>query len=197
MKAHFGNLDARFVYQGDLSGATGVTPGNGLTPAKPFAEHGGDLKFLIDVDVPAVVAGTSVDWSITYPAQYTTPQPIFDLLRYAEPIDTSKKLHGRGNLWIYKAAVFQGTGLTGAVQPTQGGGTMAIAIRTSGTLTNIWDYSGAIQTGQKVLVPSNEKTSGVYIGTDVADDTLSMTITATTNGIVAGRYRVILLACEI
>ena len=153
MKTQHGNLDARFVYQGSLAGTSETVPGNGITPGAPLAEHGGLHKFLIDVDLPATLAGALADFSVTYPASYASPANAFHLLRYANPIDTSKKLHGKGSLWIKKAVVMQGSALTGAVQPTMVGGTIDIAIRTSGTLTNVWQYSAAIATAVIAFSP--------------------------------------------
>lgn len=197
MRTNHGNRDDRHVYQGNLTGVTGVAPGDGVTPALPFATHGGLISFVIDVDVPAIGAGSNSDFSVTYPGSYASPKIGFDLIRYSEPIDTSRKLHGRGNLWCQKAIIFQGAQLTGAVQPTQGGGTMALTIRTAATTRTLWTYSGTIQAGQKILVPSSETAEGVYIGTDIGDDKLELVMSATTNAIVAGRYRALILGCEV
>lgn len=197
MRQNHGNRDDQFVWQGSLGGASQMNPGDGVKPSYPIAEHGGLIKIVTNIDVPAILAGGTADFSVTYPGDYTTPAPDFHILRYAQPADVAKKLAARGNLWIMKAAVFQGTGLTGAVQPTQGGGTVTMAIRTTGTLTNIWDYAGAIPLGQQVIVPTNEKANGVYIGTDVGDPYLAFRISPATNNLVAGRYRVILVVAEI
>lgn len=197
MRTQHGNRDARFVYQGDLSGVTSVSPGDGLTPGKPLASHGGLLSFVIDVEVPAIAAGANSDFGLNYAGIYTSPKIGFDLIRYSEPIDTSRKLQGRGNLWCQRAVVFQGAGLTGAAQPTQGGGTMAITIRTAAVTKTLWTYSGAIQSGQRILIPSSETAEGVYLGTDIGDDKLELVMSATTQPIVAGRLRVLILAAEI
>lgn len=197
MKTNHGNLDARFVYQGSLAGTSEVVPGDGLTPGAPLAEHGGLRTFRIDVDVPATVAGSLADFSVTYASSYASPANAFHLLRYANPIDTAKKLHGKGNLWIKKAVVMQGSALTGAVQPTMVGGTVDIAIRTSGTLTNIWQYSAAIATGTQIITPASELAKGVVIGTDVGEDYMTLVVQPVTQNLIAGRYRILLLGCEV
>lgn len=197
MRTNHGNRDARFVYQGSLAGVTNVDPGDGITPSKPIAEHGGLLKFVTDVDVPAILAGAQADFSVTYPGSYTSPAPDFHLLRYAEPLDTAKKLNTKGNLWIQKAVVMQGTGLTGAAQWTMAGGTVAISIRVPSPSTNIWDFNGTMPTGQTIITPSNELAKGVIIGTDASDAYLAFRVSPTTNNIVAGRVRIILIGCEV
>lgn len=197
MRTQHGNLDARFVYQGDRDSTSSVTPGDGLTPGKPLAEHGGMRKFTIDVDVPAIVAGSTADFSVTYPSDYTTPAPDFHLLRYSNPIDTSKKLHGKGGFLVAKAYVLQGTALTGAVQWMMAGGTLTVAIRTAGTLTNLWDFLGACPTGQQIITPSNESAKGVVLGTDAGEDYLVLRVTPATNNLVAGRIRIVFFGCEV
>lgn len=196
MNKQHGNRENQFIFQGSLAGVTDVLPGDGVTPSRPIAEHGGMLKFVQNVDVPAITAGSSVDWSITY-AQYSSPKPGFDLVRYAEPLDTAKKLTSRGNFWFQKAVVLRGIGLTGAVQPTQAGGTVAIGIRTKGTLSSLWTFAGAIPGGQGVVVATFENPEGVYIGTDVGDDTIEISMSAAAANVVAGRYRVVLIGCEV
>ena len=197
MKTNHGNRDARFVWQGSLASASDVTPGDGITPGNPIAAHGGLITFVIDVNVPAILAGATADFSVTYPSSYTTPAPGFMLLRYAEPMATAKKLHTKGNLWIKKAVVMQGTALTGSGQWTMAGGTLTAAIRTAGTATNIWDFLGTCPVGQQIITPSNELAKGVIIGTDSGDDAIELRVTPAVNNLVAGRIRVLLLGCEV
>lgn len=197
MMTNHGNREARFVYQGSLTSTSDVVPGDGITPSHPIAEHGGLKTFRIDVDVPATLAGALADFSVTYPGSYASPANAFHLLRYSEPIDTAKKLHGKGNLWIMKAVVKQGTALTGAVPPTMVGGTIDMAIRTSGTLTNVWQYSAAIATGTQIITPQLELAKGVMIGTDVGEDYMTLVVQPVTQNLIAGRLRILLIGCEV
>lgn len=198
MISNWGNRDGRFVWRGSIASVNDETPGDGITPSYPIASFGGLIPFVINVDVPATAAGALADWATTYPPPlYTSPENSFDLIRYVEPLDTTKKLAGRGNLWLKKAVVFQGTNLTGAVQPTQGGGTIDMAIRTAGSLTNLWQYSAAIPTGTQIVTPASELAKGVIIGTDVGDDAIVFVVQPVTNNLVAGRYRILLLGCEV
>jgi hypothetical protein len=196
MRNH-GNRDDQFTWIGTGASASAIAPGNGLRPGLPIATHGGIITFVIDVDVPATLAAAPVDWSTTYPTEYSSPEPNFTLIRYAQPADSAKKLHGKGNLWIQKAVVMQGTALTGSGQWTQAGGIITMAIRTKSTLVNLWDFGTTCPVGQTIITPSNELAKGVIIGTDAGDDSLALLITPGGSNVTAGRLRILITAAEV
>lgn len=195
--SNWGNREGRFVWRGSIASVDDPQPGEGVTPSYPIASYGGLIPFVINVNVPATTAGSLANFATTYSSSYASPHNSFDLIRYCGPLDTAKKLTGRGNLWLQKAVVMQGSVLTGAVQPTQAGGTVDFTIRTGAALTNLWNFSGAIPTGTQIITPQTELAQGVVIGTDVGDDSITFVMQPVTNNLVAGRYRIILLGCEV
>jgi hypothetical protein len=194
MRLHGSREDA-FIWTDSTSGIRGV--GDGITPARPIATHGGDLTFLIDVDVPNIAAGVLVgaDFSGTYPGLAVATQ--FPLLRYGDPASSTTKLHGKGTLLVHDIRVILGTTITGAAPLTGSANPMSIVIAKNPGLITVWSYQGAIPS--PFLVTPTTNNLPAILGNDASFTDLVIEVINSDNShvVTGGRLRVLLQAIEI
>lgn len=187
MKRLIGNQDHAHVFQ--ASASRFQSKGDGITPGQPIATYGGVITYVMDVTIPATLASTDADWSALYPTYGLTTS--FPVLEYHSPIDTSKKLHGVGNLAIVGVQCHQGALRTGAVAPT-GGSVVVARIEVNGV--DVWS-AGAFPGGAASNIGSF---SGIVrcLGADETFVQANLKVTAGATPIVSGRLRFVISAIE-
>lgn len=163
--------------------------GDGLLPHRPITVQGGLISCLIDVNVPATTSGNLADFSVTYPTLAPTPN-VFPLLRYSNPIDTAKKLNGKGNVLITNLLVLYGANICGAAPPGASGTKSWDMVIKIGSRT-VWSHNGP-QTYDTTVnrVSAASPFVECFLGGDYGQTEMKIDSFTANENLTAGRFRI-------
>jgi hypothetical protein len=198
MRTREGFRDSDAVWQG----SSGLPIRHGVgEPLSWIATPGGMINMVVDIDVPAVAGGgVDADWT-------AAGQPGTELIvvRYYDPADTSKKLHGKGHLAIVDINVWYGAAVTGLIQPdtspTGGIVDVEVTFKRGGDASFLWAFNGVAPSGSGIkgrLAPTIESFPKILSNDYGSGTELVFTFrNSGVNALLAGRYRAAIRGYEL
>ena len=218
MKRQRGNRDVSWVKRGFFRGEIPTNQAHGSGDGfsgfhKSVKSVGGLIQVVLDVNVPPIpVKQNPVDWSGNYSAASLPDVNHLPVLSYADPIDTSSKVHGRGHFVATAAFILYGLFTTGFTAPHSVAGqpvpvSMSYEIRYGASAVKfLYRAQGTLQFSTPpfgelgdIAGVTTTRTPYGMLGNDATNNELCLFIQNNdlNNGNIGGWLRIVILGLEV